>query len=193
MEGCDKTANGARGLCIMHYTRMLRHGDPSKRINLRGEGLESRFWSHVTAGGEDDCWEWRASTGDFGHGIIRGDNNGKAIGAHRVSWEIHNGPIPDGLWVLHHCDNPPCCNPRHLYVGTRLDNVRDMHERQRAYCYQPGQRKLTILTEEDVKSIRASYTGARGEKASLARAYGVSKTNIHSILTRQTWAWVDDS
>jgi hypothetical protein len=75
----------------------------------------------------DSCWTWKGATTHFGHGVIglgvRGQGNAMT---HRVSWELHFGPVPDGLCVLHTCDNPPCVNPNHLWLGTRLDNNRDM-------------------------------------------------------------------
>ena len=97
--------------------------------------LEERYWSKVVK--HDGCWEWTAGTRqNGGYGVIatpgksvaRG-GTGRQLVAHRLSWEIHNGPIPENLLVLHRCDNPPCTNPEHLYLGTQKDNVRDMDER----------------------------------------------------------------
>ena len=86
--------------------------------------VEERFWSRVDVRGGDDCWEWRGSRASKDYGQIR--VQGTTMGSHRLAWELWNAePIPDGLWVLHKCDNPPCCNPEHLWVGTGLDNVRD--------------------------------------------------------------------
>ena len=91
--------------------------------------LETRFWRFVAPSMDDrGCWEWTgARAGELGYGCL----GGKGPRAHRLSWEIHNGPIPDGLWVLHKCDNPPCVNPRHLFLGTRTDNIRDMFAKGR--------------------------------------------------------------
>lgn len=88
--------------------------------------LEQRFWSRVEKGQE--CWEWTGARFHFGHGSI--SQNGRNTAAHRVSWELHNGPIPEGMHVLHTCDNPPCVNPAHLYLGTNADNIAD-RDRQR--------------------------------------------------------------
>lgn len=93
--------------------------------------IETRFWMKVRAGKTpEDCWEWIGSKRhDYGQlSSVRGRSPHKA---HRVSYEIHFGPIPDGMDVLHSCDNPPCCNPRHLRLGTAKDNARDMVERGR--------------------------------------------------------------
>lgn len=103
-----------------------------------------RFWAKVNVAGPHDCWEWTAGTDRAGYGRIslggRGDR--RLVGAHRASWQIVNGPIPDGLFVLHSCDNPPCVNPQHLRVGTNADNMADMVVRgrdprkQRTHCPQ---------------------------------------------------------
>ena len=82
---------------------------------------EERFWVKVVRG--PDCWNWNG--GKLVEGYGRFVDRGKYVLAHRVSWEIHNGPIPEGLCVLHRCDNPPCTNPDHLFVGTHGDNARD--------------------------------------------------------------------
>ena len=86
-----------------------------------GERIE-RFWSLVATG--DECWEWLGSVGHHNYG--RFWNDGKEIKAHRFSWQLHNGAIPEGLWVLHRCDNPRCVRPDHLWLGTVLENTRDM-------------------------------------------------------------------
>lgn len=93
--------------------------------------LAERFWEKVEQG--PGCWEWMAGRDSAtGYGRIRiGRAGSKHQLAHRVSWELANGPIPDGLWVLHHCDNPPCVNPAHLYLGTTIDNNRDRDARGR--------------------------------------------------------------
>ena len=91
--------------------------------------LEVRFWRFVDQGGLDDCWEWQGAKSSKSYGLIK--HHGKNLGAHRVSYEMYKGPIPKGKMVCHHCDNPPCINPAHLYAGTHKTNGQDMVRRGR--------------------------------------------------------------
>lgn len=96
--------------------------------------ISERFWRHVDKSGE--CWIWTGAHQPFGkaHGAGYGNMNlgsGRYAPTHRVSWELHNGPIPNGLWVLHRCDNPKCVRPEHLFLGTQRDNARDMMKKRR--------------------------------------------------------------
>lgn len=101
--------------------------------------VEVRFWEKVVKG--PGCWSWTSSTSEKGgYGFL--SDRGEKVYAHRLSWELHRGPIPVGLWVLHSCDNPPCCNPEHLFLGTRTDNMQDAARKGR--CCTIGQsRKKT--------------------------------------------------
>src|SRR5262245_41521647 len=100
----------------------------------RPRPISERFWEKVRKSKPNDCWEWMGQRRVDGYGVIFGGPgaNNRRLKAHRVSWEIANGTnVPDGLWVLHHCDNPPCVNPEHLYVGTVSENSRDRAARKR--------------------------------------------------------------
>lgn len=114
-------------MCQSHYDSVRYSG---------GLSLEERFWAKVIKN-EDGCYGWSAQVDSDGYGRIavgrRRDGNKTKRGAHQISWEIHNGPIPDGMWVLHHCDNPPCTRIDHLYLGTVVENNRDRRDRKRGY------------------------------------------------------------
>ena len=92
--------------------------------------VQRRFWPKVAVVGNScECWEWQAAVNPGGYGVLWNQTNTLA---HRVSWELNNGPIPDGSLVLHHCDNTLCVNPHHLFLGTHADNARDRIEKQRS-------------------------------------------------------------
>ena len=110
--------------------------------------VEDLFWPKVNIKESDDCWEWNAGKFTYGYGCFK--KNGKGMYAHRVAWELTNGPIPEGKLVLHKCDNRGCVNPNHLYIGTNSNNMQDRSERNPSGCGH-GQPKLSI---EDVRKIR---------------------------------------
>ncbi len=124
---------------------------------------EERFWSRVDRRGPDDCWLWNRGTNGDGYGCFKCDG-GEQIGAHRFSWSLENGPIPAGKHVLHSCDNPPCVNPDHLFLGTHSDNLADAAEKGRMHG---GRAKLT---NEQVLEIRTSDLSLR----KLAAKFGVT-------------------
>lgn len=138
------------------------------------------FWSHVKTsgkGGKDECWPFGDYVGDYANFSF----NGKMHKAHRFSYELHHGPFPSELYVLHKCDNPPCVNPNHLFLGTHADNMSDMARKGRA---RSGRTKLT---PEQVRQIRADYAAKRGSTYALGRKYGMSSSAIFSIVSYEHW------
>lgn len=122
VEDCEKLRGGSRGWCEMHRARMRRHGtlEPGPTAHAPAE---VRFWRRVDK--TDDCWLWTGGSNGLGYGVF-GIATGQTMGAHRYSWQIVFGPIPDGMFVCHQCDTPACVRPDHLFLGTHEDNMVDM-------------------------------------------------------------------
>jgi hypothetical protein len=170
-----------------------RKGDPlpfvrghRQRVFPKVEQPESRFWDKVEK--TDGCWEWTASRDRYGYGDFRyGPERGcKRVRAHRFAYEIHNGSIPDGLHVLHRCDNPPCVNPDHLFVGSNADNMADKTTKGRATGAAPGpEHHLTHLTDDDVENIRALRPGHTLKF--IGDLFGMTPSNVSHIVNRKTW------
>ncbi len=142
------------------------------------EGTISRFLDKIEIDDNTGCWEWTASSMSEGYGQF--NINGSMLLAHRVSFEIHKGYIPEGLYVLHSCDNRLCVNPDHLWLGTQKENIADMVGKGRHI----GDRKLT---EEDVEVIRYLFDTKQMLQKDLAIAFGISATQTHMIVRRKNW------
>ena len=156
-------------------------------MNLSDKDIE-RFWPKVkkTAG----CWEWIAARNGVGYGEFwLGHNH---VGAHRVSWAIHNGPIPSGLLVCHHCDNRTCVNPEHLFLGTYQDNMDDCIKKGRQSAKLGEEHPRSKLTAHDVRTIRMLYSKGNRTHRSLSRELNISKTQIYNVLNRITWKHITD-
>lgn len=152
--------------------------------------LVGRFWSKVARAGADQCWEWLDNK-TRGYGRIwiggRGPGRGLAMLAHRIAWELTNGPPPEGMVVMHRCDNPGCCNPAHLALGIQADNVADMVAKRRQ---QRGSRSgRTSLTEADVLKIRELAATGKLQK-DIRAAYRIGSATISNIVTGQSWKHV---
>jgi hypothetical protein len=133
---------------------------------------EDEYWSKVIQGEEpDDCWGWTGGFSNFGHGKITFNNKQSTI--HRLSYILHYGSIPEGKFILHSCDNPPCSNPLHLRVGTQKDNMQDAFKRDR-------KGKLSM---EDRRNILKEYRCGGTTTRKLASEWGVGKSTIWSIVT----------
>lgn len=166
---------------------------PEERRQRAVDGFSVRFWSYVRRGADSECWEWTGYKHRFGYGMISRVGSGHALlTAHRVSWEFSNGPIQNGLHVLHKCDNPPCCNPSHLFLGTHADNMADAHTKGRlSFPVMRGESNPKAkLTEEQVIDIRKRYAAGGITIRKLAAEYGVTFAPVQLILAGKTWRHV---
>ena len=144
--------------------------------------LKPRFDSRFVVM-ETGCWEWTGSKSLYGYGAIL-LARGHLVSAHRASWILYKGPIPDKLCVLHKCDNPPCVNPEHLFLGTRAENNRDKAEKMRSNL---GERSpLAKLTNAQAVEIFALRDTSLSQQE-VGDRFGVSKTAIRHIWSGHRW------
>ena len=142
--------------------------------------LSERFWAKVRRADLAECWRWTGRLSSAGYGRVGRRRESRY--AHRVSWELHHGPVPQGLSVCHRCDNTQCVNPSHLFLGTQADNIADMVSKGRnALGERNGQAKLT---ESEVVTIQAI---TKRTQRSIAADYGVSRSLISLIRSGKRW------
>lgn len=187
IPGCGKGA-WARDMCTRHYDANRRHGSPYAEIPTKLVRMtpEERFWSLVVKG--PDCWGWNGHTSK-GYGILTVGRyrQGKA---HRFSYELHNGPIPDGMFVCHRCDDPLCTKPDHLFLGTTQDNTADMVSKGRQ-ARNTGRiginHGMAKLSEEAAREILHSTGVAR----IMAKRFNVSESTVYMIRGRHIWKHIE--
>lgn len=186
INGC-KADVYCRGWCKNHYARWYKHGDPLGGTTNGGvrpnsgrkpKPLKDRLRYEVCE--ETGCWEWSGNTSG-GYGRVR--HNGRYIVAHRGSYIIHVGEIPDGLLVCHHCDNRSCINPDHLFLGTHSENTQDMLNKGRGLT---GEKSTSAkLCEVDVLLIR-DLESVKPQQV-IADWFGVCQAHVSDIIRRKTW------
>lgn len=148
---------------------------------MKSPTIEKRFSESWTPEPYSGCWLWTKGTRSFGYGNFFVKSPDLHQAAHRVSWEIYRGEIPEELCVLHRCDTPSCVNPDHLFLGTRRENSADMARKKRSTI---GSRNPNSkLTEADVLAIRSSLES----HSKIAKKYGVLFGNIKDIRRGRTW------
>jgi hypothetical protein len=170
-----------------------RPGDPP-RSSVKHCSAECRFWSKVDkSGGPDACWNWMAkSRSHSGNGYGNFNYNGKAAHAHRVAWELTNGPIPNGLFGCHKCDNPLCCNPAHLFLGTAKDNSADMHAKGRHHVSPEGRERtrLAKIGKPRPPEVREKLRQASLKNAAMLAAMNIGRKRSEETKQRMRDAWV---
>jgi hypothetical protein len=187
MCGCGQKTSIAK-LTDRHNSEIK--GQPMKYISGHNvtryyKSIEDRFWASCPKGAPDSCWEWKGHRQPKGYGSIHQSH--KVHMAHRIAYEIHFGPIPDNTQVLHKCDNPPCCNPNHLFLGSIADNMTDKTAKQRqARGENIGKAKFT---ESDIREMRRLYdTGVK--QVDIAKLFGLSQGHVTRIVNRKAWTHV---
>lgn len=146
--------------------------------------IEQRFWAKVEK--TDTCWLWQGNVWHCGYGTIWRDGESKY--AHRIAYELQNGPVPDGIHVCHRCDNPLCVRGDHLFLGTLHDNMKDKFQKRR---HAKGERHgNSRLKSEDIREI-ISLVEAGSTQAEVARKYGVDQSHVSRIVGGDSWSHLE--
>lgn len=161
--------------------------------------LDDRFWTKVNKNAPSGCWEWTANKNRGGYGMFRPGGLANKMSSHRLSWENSNRRLLPGECVLHHCDNPKCVNPKHLFVGSKKDNTQDMmnkgRHRYKASGVPPPHYKGSLnprskMTEIDVRKYREALASGEKTLRGLAREIGVDVKTLSNMRDSKTWKHV---
>lgn len=170
--------------------------NPDYKARAKGKpimDIKERLMKNIKLNPYSDCWEWQGSKRcGYGRTIIgsRKDGSRKSISAHRLSYQIYVGEIPEGYEICHKCDNPSCINPDHLFAGTRQDNIDDRERKHRNVVKIGEEQPRSKLTKKAVKDARHDHIVNGVSFMALARKYGVSKKTIQNAINGVTWKCV---
>lgn len=181
---------------MIEHSKRTEYGKLGAASRWGGDAeYELRFWKRVDICGLNDCWNWKSSISKkTGYGKCK--RNGKHTSAHRMAHILTHGDIKNGLHVLHRCDNRPCCNPSHLFLGTHKDNMADAASKGRTWrgAVPPGlkgsESACSKIKESDAAAIRLEYSSGNVTQAALGRKYCIGQDQISRIVNRKQWAHV---
>lgn len=149
---------------------------------------QQRFWSNVNKSHPDSCWEWQGVINSNGYGTLKVGQ--RAWLATRLLWTWLHGEIPQGMCVLHKCDNPPCVNPDHLFLGTRKDNYDDMVAKGRLNRARGEHQGSAKMTADKVRELRRLYEKEGKTQIEISGIMGIHQTTVSRIIERRTWKHV---
>lgn len=164
-----------------------RKGEPARfkaGHNVKSSTIQDAFYRYIPSQEPDKCWLWRNNPNNYGHFMF----NGKVYKAHRFSYEMYKGPIPEGLLVCHHCDTPGCVNPEHLFIGTLKDNAIDMVNkgRHKGSAHSGEKHHNAKLTKEQVILIRKKAENGESIK-NLSNLFGITRSHVQNIVNHIAW------
>jgi hypothetical protein len=152
----------------------------------RTKDLPDLFWPKVAVGHPDECWEWLGHRRQSGYGWFNA--RGRPTNAHRVAYALAKGPIPDGAFVCHSCDNPPCCNPRHLWLGSPAENTKDMDRKgRRTFSTKIGAENHNAKLNAEVA---LEIVSSNLSNKALSKKFGVTPSAINNVRKGKAWAHV---
>lgn len=184
--GCLRKAT-SRGLCHAHYVRSTRGAELNTTIR-ESKTTEVRFMEKL--GVKDPstgCVEWESSRNERGYGSFW--TGGRSVKAHRFAWELHNGPVPEGMLVCHTCDNPTCCNVEHLFLGTNADNSDDKVAKGRQAAVRGERQGNAKLSEKNIETIRILLVDGLSQRK-IAVMFGIDQTTVSKINRGKNWRHV---
>jgi len=186
VDRCERV-EWARQLCGKHYQRWRKFGNPLITHSTRPDiSFEEWFWQQIKVDEQTECWIWQLALATRGYGQV--SIKRKSYRAHRIAYELFYKESAKGKLVCHTCDNPPCINPHHLFLGTAKENTQDMIQKSRHYH---GERHhFAKLTAQAVLDMRNRHAKGDVTIAQLAREYGISEPSANRVIAGITWRHV---